>query len=71
MKNYKTMVVFALLLAYFTKRYRKNNRSFLLAVYFASLTFYSAQTYPFTGVIQYVVVALAVLLVKNESELNN
>lgn len=49
------MVVFALILAYFTKNYKKDSRRFILGVYFANLAFYSAQTYPFTGVIQYVV----------------
>ena len=59
------MIIFAFILAVFTKD-RRNNRFFVLSIYFSSLAFYSAQTYPFTGVIQYIVIALSILLIRKE-----
>lgn len=60
--------IFAFIISFFTKRYDKNNRSFILAVYFSSLIFQSAQTYPFIGIIQYVVIFFTFLFVKNSNK---
>lgn len=60
------MMGLGIILAYFTKRYMRNNRALVLGVYFACLAFYSAQTYPFTGIIQYMFILYSIVFIKNE-----
>lgn len=62
-------VLLAVVIAYFSKNSKKGNTYFLLAVYFTTLTFYSVQTYPFSGIIPFVIIAYAVVFVKNKQDI--
>lgn len=61
-------VIMGLIMSYFIKNYWKSERKLVLAVYFATFSFYSLQTYPFNGIIQFFFIGLCVLFIKKKSK---
>ena len=59
-------VFMGLVTAYFTKNYYKSNRSFLLGVYFFTLVFYSAQTYPFATIVPAMMCIFSCVFIKEK-----
>ena len=61
------MIVFALILFFFVSRSNKSPIFLVLGLYFCALAFYSAQTYPFASVIQYVFILYALVFVMRKN----
>lgn len=61
-------VIMGLIMSYFIKNYWKSERRLVLAVYFATFAFYSLQTYPFTGIIQFFFIGLCFLFIKKNTK---